>query len=67
VSDNGPQLVSKEWEDFLVKNGIKHKTLTPYHPVTNGSAENALKSFKKGIKTALLDLKNSNTEPNLKV
>jgi transposase InsO family protein len=49
VSDNDPQLVSKEWEDFLVKNGIKHKTLAPYHPVTNGSAENALKRYQNGF------------------
>ena len=32
VSDNGPQLASNEFAEFMSKNGIKHALVTPYHP-----------------------------------
>jgi len=50
VSDNGPQLKSEEFEQFLKRNGIKHITSAPYHPATNGLAERCVKSFKNGMK-----------------
>ncbi|XP_051165706.1 uncharacterized protein K02A2.6-like [Leptopilina boulardi] len=53
ISDNGRQLVSEEFEKFCKLNGILHKTSAPYHPVTNGLAENAVGSFKLGISKAL--------------
>lgn len=62
VSDNGPQLVSEKCETFLRNNGIKHIASSPFHPATNGAAENAVKSFKKGLKAALMDEKNRNTD-----
>ena len=34
VIDNGPAFVSTEFEQFLKKNGIRHKTSAPYHPAT---------------------------------
>ena len=55
ISDNGPQLVSEEFETFCKLNGIKHTTSPPYHPATNGLAENGVKSFKKGLDKALND------------
>ncbi|KAJ8391280.1 hypothetical protein AAFF_G00090670 [Aldrovandia affinis] len=50
VSDNGPSLVSAEFEHFFKKNGIKHVTTAPYHPSSNGCAEHAVRVFKEGIK-----------------
>merc|ERR1711888_127926 len=42
VSDNGPQLVSKEFEDHLANWGVKHLVSPPYHPASNGLAEREL-------------------------
>ncbi|KAJ0174965.1 hypothetical protein K1T71_009106 [Dendrolimus kikuchii] len=39
VSDNGTPFISREMEDFLEANKIKHVTTAPYHPATNGLAE----------------------------
>ena len=50
VSDNMPNFVSAEFEDFLLKNGVKHTTSAPYHPVSNGFAERAVQTVKKGLK-----------------
>ncbi|XP_039314523.1 uncharacterized protein K02A2.6-like [Solenopsis invicta] len=58
-SDNGRQFVSEEFENFCKNNGIKHRTSAPYHPSTNGLAENAVGSFKKGLSKALADKRNA--------
>ena len=50
VTDNGPSFVSEEFEKFLSKNAVKHKTSPPYHPASNGLAERAVQIVKKGIK-----------------
>ena len=42
VSDNGPNLVSAEFEEFLQRNGITHVTSSPYHLATKGLAERAV-------------------------
>ena len=43
VSDNGTNLVSKEFEEFTQHNGgIKHVTSAPAHPASNGLAERAV-------------------------
>ena len=49
VSDNGPQLVSKEFETFLEGNGIKHVKSAPYSPASNGLAERLVQSFKQSL------------------
>ena len=67
VSDNGTQLVSNEVETFLERNGIHHVTSPPYHPASNGAAENTVKSFKRGMKAALLDPKNAGVDPDVLV
>ena len=50
VSDNATAFVGKEFNDFLSRNGIRHVTGAPYHPATNGLAENAVKTFKQAYK-----------------
>ncbi|XP_049865049.1 uncharacterized protein K02A2.6-like [Pectinophora gossypiella] len=52
VSDNGPPFSSAEFSLFLKSNGIEHITAAPYHPASNGAAENAVKTCKKVIKKA---------------
>ncbi|KAJ8926482.1 hypothetical protein NQ314_021149 [Rhamnusium bicolor] len=59
VTDNGSQLVSEEFTKFLFINGIKHLTSPPFHPATNGFAENSVKSIKNGLKKAIMDDTNS--------
>lgn len=61
VSDNGPQLTSHEFKRFLASNGIKHSTSAPYHPASNGAAENAVTTFKKSLRAALIDPKSKTT------
>lgn len=60
VTDNGRQFVSAEFLEFCNKNKIKHITPAPYHPASNGAAENAVKSVKQGIYKAMKDSKNKN-------
>ena len=49
VSDNGPQFVSAEFEQFLKSNGIRHFRSAPYHPSTNGAAERLVQTFKRSF------------------
>lgn len=58
VTDNGSQLVSKQLQEFYQKNGIKHITSPVGHQQSNGQAENAVKTFKAKLKTALNDREN---------
>ena len=57
-SDNGRLFISAEFAKFCKNNGITHNTSAPYHPSTNGLAENAVGSFKRGITRALKDGRN---------
>ena len=55
VSDNGPPFNSAEFQRFLGNNGIKHKTSAPYHPHSNGQAENSVKYIKYKLRGAFRD------------
>ena len=54
VSDNGPQLVSLDFENFLKSNGIQHIMSAPYHPASNGAAERSVQTVKLALKKYLL-------------
>ncbi|XP_037797779.1 uncharacterized protein LOC119592963 [Penaeus monodon] len=49
VSDNGPQFVLSESENFCKGNNIKHTA--PYRPAINGEAEGFVQTFKNSIGT----------------
>eukprot|EP00731_Ephydatia_muelleri_P003248 Em0001g3248a len=49
VSDNGPQFSSAEFAAFLTSHHILHRTSAPYHPATNGLAENMVKNVKQWL------------------
>ena len=55
VSDNGPQFMSAEFEEFLQQNNIVHYKSPPYHPSSNGLAENMVKNVKNHLKKDLPD------------
>jgi transposase InsO family protein len=48
VSDNGPQLVSSAFKQFLKNNRIK-QTLPAYHPTSNGAAERSVQILKRAL------------------
>ena len=49
VSDNGPTFMSAEFKSFMEVNGIVHVTTAPFSPSSNGLAERAVQSVKRGI------------------
>ncbi len=50
VSDNAACFTSKEFQDFLTSNGIRHVAGAPFHPSTNGLAEKAVQTVKSGLR-----------------
>ena len=49
-SDNGTSFTSEEFKEFVQKNGIRHRTSSPYHPATNCLAECAVQVVKMGLR-----------------
>ena len=50
IQDNGSQLTSKQYRDFLKHRGIQCSTGSPYYPQSNGLAEAAVKCVKTLLK-----------------
>lgn len=50
VSDNGPQFSGKEFAECMQANGINHVRGAPYHPATNGEAEQFVQTFKQALR-----------------
>ena len=59
VSDNGPQLASEEFSQFMKQNGVKFTRVPPYHPASNGAAERSVQTTKVVLAKQVLDVKTS--------
>lgn len=55
VIDNGRQFTSAEFQKFMCDNGTRHTFTTPYHPATNGAAENFVGTFKDKVSKMVKD------------
>jgi len=49
MSDNGTHFVNAVMKQFLKANGVRHITAAPYHPSSNGLAEQAIETCKAAI------------------
>lgn len=49
VSDNGPQFISAEFQDFCKRFNIQHIRVAPYHPRSNGEAERFVQTLKNTL------------------
>ena len=51
VSDNGPQITSVEFAQFMRDNGIKHIMCAPYHSASNRLMERFVQTLKRPLKS----------------
>ena len=52
TSDNGPQFVSSEFAEFMKREGVFHRRVTPLYPAANGEVERQNRSLLKRLKIA---------------
>ena len=55
--DNGSEYTSKEFEDYLKKNGIRHECTVPKTPEQNGVAERMNRTLVENVRAMLSDSK----------
>jgi transposase InsO family protein len=60
VSDNGPQWIAEEFQQYCRGNSVRHITSSPWHPRTNGLAERAVQTFKLRMEAAKDDVPDIN-------
>ena len=53
TTDNGPQMTSAEFSDFLASRSVKHIQTAFYHPQANGGVERFNATLKNGIRAHL--------------
>lgn len=53
ISDNGPQLTSRKFSEFLRSKGVVHATSSPLHASGNGQAERCIGTLKSMMKKVL--------------
>lgn len=58
VTDNGGSFASSEFANYMHVNGIRHRTIAPWHPSSNGCAERAVQIFKESMKKMKVKLQN---------
>lgn len=58
VSDNGPQFVGSDFENYLKERGIKHKKSSVAYPMGNGQVEVTNRILLRGIEKRLQESKN---------
>ena len=58
-SDNGTQVVSQVFKDFLVEHGIEHRTSPLLWPQANGEVERQNRTLLKALKVAQVERKRS--------
>ncbi|XP_045778737.1 uncharacterized protein K02A2.6-like isoform X1 [Maniola jurtina] len=58
ITDNASYFASTEFRNFTQSNGIEHIFTAPYHPASNGLAENAVRTLKRVIKKAVSERQN---------
>ena len=56
-SDNGGEYTSKELEDYLKRNGIRHERTVPKTPEQNGVAERMIRTLEETVRAMLSDSK----------
>ena len=49
VSNNGSPFQSTEFHNFMTSNGIVYRHVPPYHPLSNGLAENMVNTVKQAL------------------
>ena len=57
VKDNGANLASEEFENFLETQGIQHRKVTPYWPQANGEVERFTEPLKRQSSLHMLNAK----------
>ncbi|XP_058879113.1 uncharacterized protein K02A2.6-like [Acipenser ruthenus] len=50
VPDNGTAFTSAEFKEFVQRNPIRHLTVAPYHPSSNGQAEHMVQTTREALK-----------------
>ena len=55
VSDNGPQFIAQEFEEFLKQNNVEHIKSAVKHPASNGEVERFVQTFKQSMKKSKND------------